>query len=66
VNDQFQFATSVTHHYFSAIELQHALLAHYNVVAENHNVHMIFPTSYYWTGKPNEMRPIESALKLIS
>jgi hypothetical protein len=24
VNDQFQFATSVTHHYFSAIELQHA------------------------------------------
>jgi hypothetical protein len=53
-------------HYFSAIVLQHALLAQYKVVAENHNVHMIFPTAYYRAGKPNEMCPIESALKLIS
>jgi hypothetical protein len=35
--------------------LQHALLAQYKVVAENHNVHMIFPTSYYRAGKPNRI-----------
>jgi hypothetical protein len=43
--------------------LQHALLAQYKAVAENHNVHMLFPTSYYRAGKPNEMCPIESGLE---